>query len=580
MRTLTMIEAVQGKVEFSHLGIGTVLQRDRLVVPVHQREYSWKPEHVLDLLHDLSDAIDNNRPAYFLGTVVLTTGKHPGALEVTDGQQRLATTTILLAAIRDYLYSRPDAKVVVKSLDDFLYKADRDLNDTVPRLTLNVDDREFFKNRILPPPDDERRRIKATKWSHERIEEATDEARKHVQRIVAEHKVEKHTQVLNRWITFLEHNAQVVIFKVPGDVDAYLMFETLNDRGLKANQSDMLKSYLIGQARPEEQAAQQKWSAMKVALEAADESDEIVLTYLRHLLVARYGAVRDREVYGRIKEVVSGQGPSLAFLEELADSAVVYTALLNHRHPHWQQCGNAAPKIRHHVETLIELRQEQIRPLMFACMKRFTPREIAKAFRVFISWAVRFMVTGTPTGVVEKYYAGRAEEVWRKKITSAADLVGAMNRYLPDDEAFQNSFARLRVAKPHLARYYLRSIDREMKADKEPEYVVNDDETEVTLEHVLPQSPGQNWPHVTEEQADALYRRLGNLALLRGGLNSSLGNAPFAEKRAAYRKGSSFQVNKFIVEYKEPLWGEAAINERQAAMAELAAKIWPLSVRQ
>ena len=85
---------------FEHKGIGSALAHNILAVPPNQREYSWEEEHV-SLLSDFTNAIDNNQSTYFLGTIVLTKGADDTP-EVSDGQQRLATTTIVLAAIRDY----------------------------------------------------------------------------------------------------------------------------------------------------------------------------------------------------------------------------------------------------------------------------------------------------------------------------------------------------------------------------------------------------------------------------------------------------------------------------------------------
>jgi hypothetical protein len=86
------------------------------------------------------------------------------------------------------------------------------------------------------------------------------------------------------------------------------------------------------------------------------------------------------------------------------------------------------------------------------------------------------------------------------------------------------------LVRPH----YLRSLDQKLKGDKEPEYIVNDDETQVTLEHVLPENPGPGWEHIDQATADAFYRRLGNMVLLRASVNSKLGNAPFEEKQKVY----------------------------------------------
>jgi uncharacterized protein with ParB-like and HNH nuclease domain len=84
----------------SGTGLAAVLKGNRLKVPVNQREYKWAPENVTDMLQDLAEAMQADRPSYFMGTIVLT--KSGDELwEIADGQQRLATTTIILCVIRD-----------------------------------------------------------------------------------------------------------------------------------------------------------------------------------------------------------------------------------------------------------------------------------------------------------------------------------------------------------------------------------------------------------------------------------------------------------------------------------------------
>ncbi|HYH68682.1 MAG TPA: DUF262 domain-containing HNH endonuclease family protein [Urbifossiella sp.] len=564
------------RIEFDHMGIGTVLKRNRLAVPVNQREYAWKREHVEDLFQDFQDAVANGKTAYFLGTIVLTAGRTPTAMEVTDGQQRLATTTILLAAIRDYLDTRDDAKLIVRDVDQYLFDIDRNQNGMVPRLTLNVDDNEYFRIRILPPLDGVRKPVKPSKPSHENIDAAARVAAERV-RLVTDGFSEHHKVAqLNRWIDFIEKNAQVIILKVPDDVNAFVMFETLNDRGVKTTQADMLKNYLLGQAEGRTPEAQQRWSAMKGALETGD-ADDVVVTYLRHFLVARHGATREKQVYEKIKAVIRGPNPTIQFLDELAESATVYAALTQHTHPYWRAYGALATKIRRHVETLNELNVEQIRPLMLACVARLTPADLEKSFRVFVSWSVRFMVSGAPTGNVEKYYAGRALEVWKGEIRTAAGLADAMLKYLPGDDAFRTTFATFRVSKSYLARYYLRSLERTLQDDPQPEWVVNDDETELNLEHILPEVPSAGWGHIRPVAAEGAYRRLGNLVLLKAKVNSKIGNGSFEEKRKAITPVATLETTKGVLKHEK--WGLEEIDARQAELAQVATRTWPLTIR-
>jgi uncharacterized protein with ParB-like and HNH nuclease domain len=86
-------------IDFTYQGIGKLITAGRLRVPANQREYAWEEEHVEALCDDIADAMTEKKEAYFLGTVVLTRTKE-GQLQVVDGQQRLATATML---IRSYV---------------------------------------------------------------------------------------------------------------------------------------------------------------------------------------------------------------------------------------------------------------------------------------------------------------------------------------------------------------------------------------------------------------------------------------------------------------------------------------------
>jgi hypothetical protein len=83
------------------------------LIPTYQRAYSWQDEEVGRLFEDLRNAYEAKRKHYFLGTVVLIVDRPAGA-DVVDGQQRLATLSLLAAALRDRLAASlpPDAPIL------------------------------------------------------------------------------------------------------------------------------------------------------------------------------------------------------------------------------------------------------------------------------------------------------------------------------------------------------------------------------------------------------------------------------------------------------------------------------------
>ena len=95
------------------------------------------------------------------------------------------------------------------------------------------------------------------------------------------------------------------------------------------------------------------------------------------------------------------------------------------------------------------------------------------------------------------------------------------------------------------------------------------------MEHVLPENPGNTWPDVDPDLAEANYRRIGNMVLLQAKQNTLIGNAPFAEKRKVLKE-SAYLLTKEVGAKSE--WGIKQIDERQKLLAKLAVDTWPLDV--
>jgi len=79
-------------------GIGNLLtERRYFAVPAHQRDYAWRTGEVEEYLDDVIAAVRENANEYFLGLIVLVDSDDSMSkrYEILDGQQRLATTTMM-----------------------------------------------------------------------------------------------------------------------------------------------------------------------------------------------------------------------------------------------------------------------------------------------------------------------------------------------------------------------------------------------------------------------------------------------------------------------------------------------------
>ena len=225
-----------------------------------------------------------------------------------------------------------------------------------------------------------------------------------------------------------------------------------------------------------------------------------------------------------------------------------------------------------------ELQVEQIRPLLFAIAMRFDIREARRALRLMVSWSVRFLVVGGRGGKLDRHYGLRAQEIGTGSIGTAEELVTAMAEVVPGDAVFKAAFEDTRISRPYVARYYLRALEQAINEQAEPEHVPNDNETEVNLEHIMPENldhPG--WAHIRSEVATAYFKRLGNMVLLPYTLNRYLGNKPFAEKKEVFGQ-SNYTLTREVAQYS--VWDDATIKERQRRLADLAVHTWPIEVSQ
>jgi len=556
---------------FKDIAIGDVLSQYSLAVPVNQRSFAWKDEHVEILLEDFARAMSEDDPTYFLGTIVLTRGEGYH-LEIADGQQRLATVSMLIAAIRDYLSGSGESeqKAANKYTDKHLLEYDENEGAYIPKLKLNVRDNDFFFKTVLHPPKD-RNKCEPIHLSHERIIEAKKIITDYVQKIIAPYGEREKAKELYKWINFVCNSAIVIVIEVPDHINAFTMFETLNDRGLKASQTDILKNFLFGTAKTRLDEIEAKWISMVSIIESIGD-DELILTHIRHAWIAKNGPTVERDLASKVKNTTGSMQQAIDIVSYFETSANHYVALLTPlEHSMWNGLGKAT---RYHIHVITNiLKIEQIRPLKLAISFKFSEEEKKKAFKLLLSLSVRFLIFGVSgSGGLEKNYGTIAQEIMVGRITKANQIVPKMTVNVPSDEAFEEAFKNAKISKMYLARYYLRAIEIHNIEGNNPEYGGVDDTMSFNLEHIMPLTITDKWD-IEPETASAYQKRLGNMALINPKQNVMLGNSSFKEKKKEFKKSTSVTTQQ-VSSYSD--WGPPAIINRQQYLASVVSKIWPL----
>lgn len=550
--------------QFTPTGIAGILKSHRLKVPPYQREYAWTNDEVTMLYNDYTRSKSENAD-YFLGTIVTIRGSRGEPLEIVDGQQRLTTTSLLIASIRDHLGSLGmDEKVLESVNTDYLSKYDRKQSGRIPRLVLNIDDHAFYEALIGGNP------IEPSRESHTRLIEAQKIAKDHVNSLVKAFALKDQPDVLNDWLEFLEHSATVILVETQNGSQAFKMFETLNDRGLKTSQADLVKSYLFGQSNSRIQEAQSRWSSMKDNLEEIDDDDRAI-NFLRHSIIATRRFVRAENVY-EFAQSIRGESNSVTFLAELERLSRIYVATYRPTSSYWAGYPASA-----HRALLVfnKFDIKPMRPLILSLAGKFSPEEFARAMVMLVSVSVRLVIAGTTrSGTIENAFSVAAIKVYSEAIKTISDLREALRGVIISDNDFSEEFSTARISRADLARYYLRTLEAANADEEEPWYTANDDPEVMTLEHIMPANPTHDtWPGVDEELRRRCVKRLGNLCILNKSANNDLGDASFAEKQPLLAAAPYRLTNEVG---SETTWNYDAIERRQKRLAALAVKAWPI----
>jgi hypothetical protein len=555
--------------------IGHALTDKMLRVPPNQRDFSWKEKHVEDLYTDIAEAIDKGGFEYFLGSIVVVRSKGANDLLVVDGQQRLATSLIMLAAIRDFLQiSLEDKEGAERFERRFMFKEEFLSKDNNPRLVLNERDHPYFLSRVLLDPSHEKRKAvegkKATKDSHQKIDKAARIAAKQVKSIVSGLRSDRHAATLNKWVDFFEHKARVIWVTVPDESSAYVIFETMNDRGLELSAADLIKNYLFGRADTDLEAVKYNWFRMVGTIDTLSEADA-TKEYVRHFWISKNGTVRSQQLFEAIKRKVrNSRLDAVNLVQELADAAVSYVAIATPTHPHWNDYGDDARKT---VDTLNTLGVIQIRPLLLAAVSKFDKREMVKLLKRSVSWAVRLLIAGTQgSGALETIYGDAAFGIANGSLVTANDVSAQMEKAVPKDDKFELDFSEANVSKSHLARYYLRAMERQLMKEPEPYFLPNI-EVVINAEHVMPEKLNEEWAHISKETYDGYLNRIGNQVLVQASINSLIGQRGYDFKKP-YLKGAEFKLTQMAAEHGE--WDAPQIEDRQKTLAKIAVATWPL----
>lgn len=544
-------------------------------VPPYQRDYSWKDEHWEDLWEDLMN-VEANHEDHYMGALVLESGERK-QFRIIDGQQRMATLSILILACVDYLYALagegvdPVANKERAMLLESSYLGAKDPTSLriTPKLKLNANDDDFFQLNVAQRKapqggvrglrDSERLLWNCFQFFRRKVFDKFGQKKK------GEDVAAFVSEIVTERLVFIS-------VRVQDQLSAYTVFETLNARGLELTETDLLKNYLLSLAdrlsKSQMEPVLRQWARITARVGIASFPD-----FLRHHLNSQREYVRQKQLFKTIKRDITTLDHVFALLDRLEANAAWFEALNDFSSEFWLDYQGA----REHVRVLNLFNVSQFTPLVLSAKDIFTtPKDLVEILRYCAVISVRFNGVGRrSTHILEEIYNRAALEVGRGTATTLAAVRQTLRPIYISDEEFEADFSALRLRNRSTSgkrlRYLLARIEKQLSGVD-----ISDVAMTATTEHILPENPSEvGWEHFSAESHERSYERVGNYSLLERVLNGQhAGNAAFAQKQIAYAK-SQYQTSRELGKYSD--WTEDAIAQRQIEMAKVAKAIWTLA---
>ncbi len=595
--------------------------QDRLMVPKFQRNYDWNEEKVMQLLSDMTDnfrlvkneAINKPEAQYLLGSIVLVDVEN-GKL-VIDGQQRLATITLILCAARDIMSEYNEHSKMEKILG-LIHQTVLDVRKG-PKLELNDTDRKAFRkiqdyvNTEIPlwtilsgKEYKTKHKTKSenllrrnylsiydklllglekgfdpvTMMSDEKVSrEPSDEVKNIRKRNIPE---------MNTFLTYMLTFNFVVKVNVGDDSTAFQIFETLNERGQTLAKSNLIKNHIFSVMtkhqceKNELTTLSNEWNMIFDNTIGEDQrDDDFLMESLRSRTFESKYKITAKNLYKIIKELLTNDKICQKYIEDLKEDADFIKELNN---PATYENSNT----RGDIYALKSIKGKLVRiPIIAAKRQWGYTKDYEKLVELLVKFFFKFKVVGGQhPGKVEKLI-----NELTKKITDGekfAEIEGIILAI--DDQDFQHNFIKRFAPNPDkdAAKYVLQCITMHLGTKYDDVKPISD----LTLEHILPQKHDNgSWDiHKffdhggSKAEMENFVTRLGNMTLLHQAINKTLQNKSFIDKLDAkdengnyigYR-ASSLEINERLFAYEE--WTANRIEEREIWFAERAEDIWKL----
>ncbi|MDK0888728.1 DUF262 domain-containing HNH endonuclease family protein [Clostridium perfringens] len=554
-------------------------------IPDYQRAYSWTKENLKQLVEDIWESVELNKARgnkefdqyepYFLGSIVLCSKEYKddgcGIYDVIDGQQRLTSIIMLIAAIRDLI----DNEEYKKVLSDLIYQKPNVLMGIKESIRVKArgKEEEFFKKYILTNG--------GTELVKDLDMEELSEAKQNMVNAIEvfrdsffNENGELLKEKLNEFIVYLLQKVVLVVITTESFTSAFRLFNVINARGLPLTDSDLLKSENLRVMNPEiRKEYTDIWESHEQDL-GKEKLDQII------------GFMRTMKLKNKVEESVYEEFSKKIFRNEpeyLGVNFVNHLTAVKALYDKYIIDGNlegVSEEEKSYYKNLINIMREFL-PYddWMAAVIRFAEKfnddklvlEFVKVLekRLVIDW-----VNGNSFADRLNRVYGILEVIEEKdsleEIKEAPVFLYDLERTTAYFENALNDIDFYSKGRMMIPKYIFVRLDMEKRANEVLDY-----SDKIMIEHVLPRNAKEAYwkDNFSADQRRNWANKFGNLVIITGAKNTRANNKPFAEKVEQYlSKKSDFAITKEVLELSD--WNMDSLKDRHESLVNRALELW------
>ncbi|WOV92387.1 MAG: DUF262 domain-containing HNH endonuclease family protein [Candidatus Nitrosoabyssus spongiisocia] len=522
-------------------------------IPIYQRTYNWTHKQCKRMFDDILKIGKADKGSHFMGSVAYVGSAEHASVEITpyqiiDGQQRLTTLMLLLAAMKDFL-DKTKTDITSQKIDSLLFNRNHENTEEYYKLVLTDNDDETFKS-ILNNDKIKYSNNITTNFEFFRQQFSNN------------------TGILDTvWNGIHNLNIVSIVIDKNGGDKPQEIFEGLNSTGLDFSTTDLIRNYVLMRydTKKQKKIYKEFWRPMEMLFSGNDDDfDEFIRNYLmvqKKLLISKKNTYDEFKEYTKdlimdieIKNIYKYSKYYAMIIYGNNDSDTLEKYIANIR----DQGTNVAHSLL--LKVLVDHADEKI-----------SFNDVVSILSLVDSYLVRGFVCNTLSKGANKRFPELLNKIietdYVKSIEKTIMINRSLAREFPRDSTFREKLERVQLySNITLCRYILFRLEHEGNNE------IVDSES-LQIEHIMPQTLTEEWErylgNTWKDTHEKYLHTIGNLTLT--GHNQKIGNIIFAEKKKEYEK-SHLKITKSLCNYEN--WNRTSISERTKNLIEDSIKIW------